>query len=432
MQRLRISDNHRFISYENGAPFFWLGDTAWELFSDLDREEIDAYLSVRASQSFNVIQTVALMDSEHTTAPNVIGQIPLKKNTAGAWDPSLPDLDSGYWDHVDYAVQKAAEYGLYMGLLPSWGDKWSDRGEKGSVIFTPENARIYGRFIGARYGACSHVVWIMGGDHPIENELHRTIIRAMAEGILETDGGGHLMTFHPPGYTSSSEFVHDEPWVDFHMLQTSHSTDSYGGWRKVANDYGLTPVRPVIDGEPRYEDHPASFRAHYGYYWDASDVRISAWWDVLSGACGHTYGHHCVWSFNKIPDDYFPMTWQDALQRPGAKQMVYLRRLVESRPFYERRPAPELPADEGDMTSHVAVSRGEKYVFAYSPLGLPLRLHTERISGNAARVSWYDPRTGDSRLEGIYPVSQNAGVCTFVPPSCGKGCDWVLVMDILD
>ena len=40
-ERLRVSDNKRFLVHEDGKPFFWLGDTAWELFHRLDREQSD-------------------------------------------------------------------------------------------------------------------------------------------------------------------------------------------------------------------------------------------------------------------------------------------------------------------------------------------------------------------------------------------------------
>ena len=50
--RLRISDNHRYLQFENGKPFFYLGDTAWELFHRLDREEAERYLTNRAQKGF--------------------------------------------------------------------------------------------------------------------------------------------------------------------------------------------------------------------------------------------------------------------------------------------------------------------------------------------------------------------------------------------
>ena len=60
MQHLRISENRRFLVKEDGSPFFWLADTAWELFHRLNREEADYYLTKRAEQKFTVIQAVAL------------------------------------------------------------------------------------------------------------------------------------------------------------------------------------------------------------------------------------------------------------------------------------------------------------------------------------------------------------------------------------
>ena len=46
--RLKVSDNKRFLVKEDGSPFFYLGDTAWELFHRLNREEADKYLDNRA------------------------------------------------------------------------------------------------------------------------------------------------------------------------------------------------------------------------------------------------------------------------------------------------------------------------------------------------------------------------------------------------
>ena len=37
--KLKVSDNHRFLQFENGKPFFWLGETAWLLPSHSNREE---------------------------------------------------------------------------------------------------------------------------------------------------------------------------------------------------------------------------------------------------------------------------------------------------------------------------------------------------------------------------------------------------------
>src|SRR5689334_14147812 len=59
---LKTSDNGRFLVQSNGKPFFYLADTAWELFHRLDREETDRYLRNRAAKRFTVIQAVVLAE----------------------------------------------------------------------------------------------------------------------------------------------------------------------------------------------------------------------------------------------------------------------------------------------------------------------------------------------------------------------------------
>src|SRR4030095_5102392 len=75
--RLKVSDNKRFLVKEDGSPFFYLGDTAWELFHRLNREEADKYLENRAKKDFTVIQAVAIAELDGHTDPNSYGHLPL-------------------------------------------------------------------------------------------------------------------------------------------------------------------------------------------------------------------------------------------------------------------------------------------------------------------------------------------------------------------
>ena len=50
LPRLKVSDNRRFLVTSEGRPFFWLGDTAWELFHRLNREDAERYLKNRADR----------------------------------------------------------------------------------------------------------------------------------------------------------------------------------------------------------------------------------------------------------------------------------------------------------------------------------------------------------------------------------------------
>ena len=37
--KLRVAADHRYLEYDDGTSFFFLGDTAWELFHRLNLEE---------------------------------------------------------------------------------------------------------------------------------------------------------------------------------------------------------------------------------------------------------------------------------------------------------------------------------------------------------------------------------------------------------
>ena len=249
LQPLTVSDNHRFLVQEDGTPFFWMGDTAWELFHKLTREDAETYLKIRAGQGFNVIQAVALSEFDGLKVSNAYDRSPLLKNEAGLFDPDLPYLAGpySYWDHVDAVIDLAAEHGIYCALLPTWGDKYNmSTWGKGPEIFTPENAFRYGRWIADRYRDRSNIIWVLGGDRPLETHRHFGVISEMARGIRAGDGGAHLITFHPTGNRSSSYHNHDEAWLDFNMIQSGHGALNAKNYDFVEHDYAQLDRKSVV------------------------------------------------------------------------------------------------------------------------------------------------------------------------------------------
>ena len=75
--RLIVSENNRFLIFEDGTPFFWLGDTAWELFHRLTKNEAEQYLKNRLEKGFTVIQAVILAELDGLNIPNTEGEKPL-------------------------------------------------------------------------------------------------------------------------------------------------------------------------------------------------------------------------------------------------------------------------------------------------------------------------------------------------------------------
>ena len=168
---LKVSENKRFLVTADGQPFFWLGDTAWELFHRLTREEAERYLHNRAERRFTVIQAVALAEFDGLTTPNAYGDRPLVDN-----DPTQPERGVLRARRLDRRA-RPTRLGLYVGLLPTWGDKWNKKWGVGPEIFTPANAEAYGEWLGRRYKDAG-IIWILGGDRPSKPRRTATIIGA--------------------------------------------------------------------------------------------------------------------------------------------------------------------------------------------------------------------------------------------------------------
>jgi hypothetical protein len=447
MEVLRVSDNHRFLVTANGRPFFWLGDTAWELFHRLDRAEAEFYLADRAAKGFTVVQAVALAELDGLTEPNRYGHLPLENK-----DPARPAVKPGpgndYWDFVDEVVDLAAARGLRIGFLPTWGKYVTSSPFDGKVdgVFNVTNALVYGRFLGQRYRDRSNLIWILGGDKAPSTPEAVAVWRALARGIAEGVSGREdyakvLMTYHTAGPGHVSDFLHDEPWLDFTSAQSSHG-DLVENWRFIEKHWARQPIKPVIDLESSYPDVlipaawlPESMRAAHRSTQPSNDdhARRAAYWAVFAGAAGHTYGHNSIWQMYAPPRKPIlspRLTWKEALDAPSARQMGHLRVLIESRPFLSHAPDQTLIAGHlGEGADHMRALRGEGCALIYTPVGKPFRAHLDRLTGREVKASWFDPRSGR-----ITPAGQFAkkGSREFAPPnSPGVGRDWVLLLETL-
>lgn len=430
---IAISENGHYLQYADGRPFFYQGDTAWELFHRLDREEADRYLRDRAAKGFNVIQAVALAELDGVDVRNAYGDLPLTDS-----DPARPAVKEGpqndYWDHVDYIVGRANELGMYVGLLPTWGRYWNE----GKVIFNERNAESYGRFIAERYKDAD-VIWILGGDRNPDDGRKQAIIRAMARGIRSVDTR-HLITFHPTGWQTSSRWFHNDEWLDFNGRQSGHN-QRYNSNSQILDDFRRTPPKPIIDIEPLYEDHPLEFRPDDEGHSTSWDVRRTLYWSVFYGSAGITYGHHSVWQMYDPAKDRSPinrplMPWHDAIVQPCASQVIHLRRLMESRPYFQRIPSPDFIVTSEVASSvpgagryrFVATMDSEgSYAMVYAPIGRTFSVRGDMLRGDRITAWWYDPRTGKASRIGT--IDNDGGLLTFTPPAAGEAQDWVLVLD---
>jgi hypothetical protein len=168
-----------------------------------------------------------------------------------------------------------------------------------------------------------------------------------------------------------------------------------------------------------------------GPKFDAYDVRKKAYWSVFAGAAGTAYGDNEVFQFYEGGGGIMAasMPWKQAVYAPGAGQMQFLRKLMESRPYQSRIPDQSMIASGNfSGTNHIQATRDAagSYALIYSAGGKSFAVNTAQLVGPRITASWYDPRTGKLTNAGMYA---NGGTRTFTPPSSGYGNDWVLLLD---
>lgn len=417
--RIAVAPGGHFFQYQDGRPFFWLADTAWLMFDRLTPEETKTYLYDRHEKGFNVVQVMVIRgdDIDASGSPALIDG-----------DPSKPDLTHGHWDHIDRAISAANDEGIYVGMVAAWGSVVK------SGKLNESNAKQYATFLARRYRDRPNIVWILGGD--IQGDIHPDVWRIMGT-TLRAEDPNHLITYHPFGRMQSSMWFHNEPWLDFNMFQSGHqrydqdvsSPHKFGedNWRYVAEDYARKPAKPVVDGEPSYEGIPQGLHDTTQPYWTAADARRYAWWSVFAGAAGHTYGDNSIMQFLRKGDKpaYGAKTlWTEAMHDPGSGQMQYLKKLMLSRPYFERVPDQSpIAGENGTKHDYVIATRGANYLLAYDYSGKPFQIRMGSISGKRVQAWWYSPRDGSTQKAGTL---DNRGDHAFTPPDHN---DWVLVLD---
>lgn len=453
--RLKVSVNHHYLVDVNNQPFFWLADTGWEMLNKLSREEIALYLENRKSLGFNVIQTVILSEfSEAAKTTNFYRDSificcdPERTATTKGNNPNSND-EYDFWDHVDYAVKAAESKGMYLALLPTWGEWVTPR--LGKPLFnTRKQAYQYGWFLGDRYKESTNIIWILGGDRmPDERANGIELWRAMAEGITDGVNGeknldgkadytSTLMTFHC--FASSSQWFQNDEWLDFNMWGSYHAeVNNAKSFEQTISDWNLKNPKPTINGEPCYERALINYAIPDNGYFTSTDVRQAAYWSVFSGAAGFTYGANSVWNFEKSDGknaEQSVSAWKDGINYPGAVQVGYLKKLFGKYPMDDLVPDQSLIiGGAGSCGSYACAIRGKSHLLVYIPTGNRITLKFGTISGNKVKAGWFDPRTGESTLIGEF---DNVGQKSFEVPAMskeltwlrsGRGCDWVLVLE---
>jgi hypothetical protein len=110
--------------------------------------------------------------------------------------------------------------------------------------------------------------------------------------------------------------------------------------------------------------------------------------------------------------------------------MVYLKKLMLSRPYLDRVPDQSLIAgNNGVKYNRLIATRGKNYVFVYTYTGREININADKLEGTKLKASWFNPRNGQTTAIGIFA---KAKTIKFKPPGkISNGNDWVLIIDAI-
>lgn len=406
---LKVSNNHRYLTYSDGTPFFWLGDTWWAVPSanvplEVFKQQVDA----RLAQGYTVFQM-------HGHRPLADGE------TVGAFEATR-HADAAtlrYWQQVDRYLAYAAARGM-VGCIGF------ARGDMFDPISLTDLKRLW-RYYLARYGAYP-VLFLITQEYNIEPDKRQQYLPkmlALGQFIKDSDPYRRAMTAHPWARSRDLGQAWNEPWLDFIMFQAGHRRfEKPSAYHEV---WQRSSPKPFVEGEANYEGFAST-----NFNVNAAAIRRSAYTALQGGSFGFTYGAQGLYA--GVQDKARPgptgkwgpvLTSSEALALPGGAQLSHLRACYETVDWWKLEPRPKAVEPAGDV---LVKADGSATLLLYyiSKVKLPPGCHLKDLpDGQAYAATWFDPRTGGTTklLDGCVV---KAGKLSLPKPPDAQ--DWMLIL----
>ena len=449
---LRVSDTGRVIANADGSPFYPQNDWATKIVWKLSDSDAESYLLQRKAQGFNMITMYSVdvtnLDNSATfDLVNYDGDAPFV-NVSDKWDPMQPESD--YWNALGNLIDKAAENGLFVNLMPLPA-KFVGYNEAHRIFAQGDVSACYeyGNWIGQFYADKTNLIWSIGGGlQPDYYYDYTPQFNAMAKGIADgvngvtnnldgiTDYSSTFMTYDSARWThSSSYWFQNEEWLDFnsvHEVPGREDAPEYNQVTEITDDYQKSPKKPtwLLGAVSEYQKE-------YFLDWQS---RFQVYQTVFAGGFGSSYGNKYVEDFND--------GWETNMNSLGAVQMQYVTKLmtsVNNTQFFYRIPDQSLiVGDTGSISGSgwyqsdsdiIQATRTENQDSAmiYCANGRNITVDMSKLgaTGTVMTAEWFDPRTGTfSIISEDIPCGVGASNIVFNPPGfIDPGNDWVLVLN---
>jgi hypothetical protein len=440
----KVAADNRHLSYGDGTPFFWLGDTWWlGLTKRLNwPADFQTLAQDRRDKGFTVVQIVAGL------YPDMPAFDARGASLAGfSWEADFSSINPAFFDEADARIMYLVEMGLCPCILGAWGYYLNWMGT--------EKMKLHWRCIIARWGALPVVFaaageqmmpWYLSDKRETESAWLKQEWSKVVRYMREINGFNRLITTHPQ--SSGRGCVDDPLLLDFEMQQTGHGSPTVSHAARATEGWHGLPQMPVINGESRYEALEITPEV------TTADARQAFWAHLLNSGCaGHTYGANGIWQVNKENDpfgnspngsNWGTTPWRQAMQLPGSSQLASAKAMLLTLPWHRLEPIAlpsiskltqiwkrffkfELSPSRYQQPIAAAATRDGELAVYYLLNVKPVSIAEKHLS-RPFDAFWFDPAAGHiAPVEHIKRLPN--GHLQLAPPgeNGGNGTDWVLV-----
>jgi len=428
-----IEKGKRYLSYSDGTPFLWIGDTHWQMPDYEHTEECNFpgctcgsqfkhLADDRIKKKFTVYQTYfdsALTDGGGNKRVHLWWSEKYTQLNPAAFNESADVM----FDYLaDNGITIALGFGVHANTVNSFG--------KIEPLLT------FAKYCVARY-ACYPIVWITAQEITFGADVFNKYIKVM-ELVDKYDGFRRPHSAHMVPVEGTNDYCKQLNALPYHTHWTLQA--GHGGLDKLKSRffyksfYDIENIKPFIETECHYDDlFSGGFDAIQMNGHDAS--RVGAYLAMQSGSAGFTYGVTGIWGMRWSKSDaawssYNSEPWYAGMQKHGSTEMTYLRNFYTYIGWEKLTPRFGMDCGYFEMRRNVAVSGiGDDILAYYFYDGTVITGTLTGLKPNARyQARWYDTLT-DKFIALPDVITENG---TYVAPNKPSKRDWMLLLNCVD